>query len=222
MTSFAKRNIAQGLRAHTEISRLEMPKIQLMDFQMWQTLQLALATGGDTGTVDWVDLGIQLSETLRNASSELIGKLAESASCSFRIDIPEETFLEKFGRRADWDQLRSDLPVTYFRARFAFNYWSSVRDFAVKSKKDCMAAFHLPWSMIDILAESSTSQVIDFCEGYPQLQRFSLNCSVQDCLAIADALATESTDSMRKVSRSAVLRLIKSNHCAVNFIPVAA
>ena len=65
MTSFAKRNIAQGLRAHTEISRLEMPKIQLMDFQMWQTLQLALAAGGDTGTVDWVDLGIQLSETLR-------------------------------------------------------------------------------------------------------------------------------------------------------------
>lgn len=125
MTSFAKRNIAQGLRAHTEISRLEMPKIQLMDFQMWQTLQLALAAGGDTGTVDWVDLGIQLSETLRNASSELIGKLAESASCSFRIDMPEETFLEKFGRRADWDQLRSDLPVTYFRARFAFNYWSS-------------------------------------------------------------------------------------------------
>ena len=44
MTSFAKRNIAQGLRAHTEISRLEMPKIQLMDFQMWQTLQLARNT----------------------------------------------------------------------------------------------------------------------------------------------------------------------------------
>ena len=64
-----------------------------------------------------------------------------------------------------------------------------------------------------MLAESTTSQIIDYCHGFPHLQHFKLTCPTKDCFLIAKLL--ESDDPQPLVAqRLMAAKLIKANHCA--------
>ena len=207
------REIAMGLRAHLAINSNELPKLALMDGNLWRAVHSALTDDPATVELDWVNIGPHLASIIKRASFEAIGKLTEVSVCSFITETKEEDFLEFFGRQESWQTLHHEARVNYYRARFASIYWSSVRDFAVRSKLDCESVFHIPRSMIETVAESTTSQIIDFCHGHPHLQRFSLTCSPEDCLVIANRVE-EGLDSPEAKRQLLAFKLIKSNHCA--------
>lgn len=210
---YSNTDVAQGIRAHLGINSNDLPSLSTMDSLLWQACAKALKSDSAIRELEWIELGALLSSVIKDASNELIGKLSEKAVCSFIADVSEEDFLLNFGRQEYWQSLAIDARINYFRARFSSIYWCSVRDFAVKSKRDCKSVFHLPNSIIEMLAESTTSQIIDFCHGFPHLQHFKLTCPTKDCLLIAKLL--ESSDSTHVVcQRIMAAKLIKANHCA--------
>lgn len=213
MSQFSQKNMAGNIRSLLAINSTDLPKLQPIETLLWSAVQNALVNADDLIVeLEWLGLGAQLSNILKKANAEVIGKLSETAICSFRSEISEESFLTHFGRHEEWHTLQADVRINYFRARFASIYWCSVRDFAVKSKRDCMSIFHLPWSLIEVLSESSTSQIIDFCHGYPLLQRFRLMCSPEDCVRIANVVNQEMnpTQQYRLLLGS---KMVKTNHC---------
>lgn len=215
-------DIGQEIRSIVKLNSDSLPKMRLLDLRMLKALQNALqsaAVGNHVQELEWINLGPQLSSVIRSATPELLGRLAESSSCTFIAGITEEDFLTYFDQHEEWDYMRRDLSINYYRVRFASTYWTSVRDFAIKSRLDCMSIFHLPLSIIDILAESSTTQVIDFCHGFPGLQKFRLNCSSEDCLAVvrqylAGMEGSQGKTAARRRMDESAARLLKSNHCA--------
>lgn len=212
--SFVNTSVTQNLRAHLHMSSSELPKIGIMDMQMWSAVKAALSSEDSAAELSWLNLGVRLSYLVRNANAETIGKLAEASVSSFITDIREDVFLKYFGRREDWKSLSCYAEILYYRARFASIYWCSVRDFAVKSKIDCLSVFHLPWSMIEVLAESTTSQIIDFCHGYPDLQQFKLTCPISDCELVIDRMQYAEGTSQTQQALLFAAKLLKSNHCA--------
>lgn len=213
MIAYSPKEVAVNLRTHLQLNFAELPKYQVTDTQLWLAVKKALSMDPRVKELDWIDLGGALSEAVKNASSEVIGRLAEPSVCSFIADVSEDDFLNVFGRQGEWTSLQKDARINYYRARFGSVYWCSVRDYAVKSKMDCISLFHIPYSIAEVVAESSTSQIIDFCHGHPELQRFALTCEKEDCLRIVEAVK-QGTGTIGQQIRLMRERLIKSNHCA--------
>lgn len=210
---YSHSDVAQGIRGHLGINSNDLPSLSTMDSLLWQAAAKALKSDDAIRELEWLQLGALLSSVIKDANTELVGKLSEKAVCSFIVDVSEEDFLCNFGRQEYWQSLAIDARINYFRARFSSIYWCSVRDFAVKSKRDCKSVFHIPMSIIEMLAESTTSQIIDYCHGFPHLQHFKLTCPVRDCLLIAKLM--ESDDPKPIVAqRLMAAKLIKANHCA--------
>ena len=210
---YSHSDVAQGIRAHLGINSNDLPSLSTMDSLLWQAAARALKSDNAIRELEWLRLGAQLSSVIKDATNELVGKLSEKAVCSFIVDVSEDDFLANFGRQEYWHSLAKDARINYFRARFSSIYWCSVRDFAVKSKRDCKSVFHIPTSIIEMLAESTTSQIIDYCHGFPHLQHFKLTCPIKDCFLIAKLL--ESDDPQPLVAqRLMAAKLIKANHCA--------
>lgn len=212
MIAYSQKDVALNIRTLLQLNFAELPKFQIMDAQLWLAVRKALAAESAAKELDWLDLGPAVSEAVRTAGAEVIGRLAESAVCSFVPLISEDDFLSRFGRQGDWSSLQKDARINYYRARFGSIYWCSVRDYAVKSRTDCMSFFHIPYSIAEVVAESTTSQVIDYCHGYPEMQRFGLSCDKEACLRVAEA--ARHAGSVSGQLRLLRARLIKSNHCA--------
>ena len=213
MTRVNDKSVTLNLRALLNLNETELPKYQIMDAQLWLAVKKALSADSYMKELDWLDLGPALSESLRTAPAEVIGRLAEPAVCSFTARISEKNFLANFGRQEDWTSLQKEARISYYRARFASVYWCSVRDYAVKSKSDCLSLFHLPMSIIAAVAESTTSQIIDFCHGYPGLQRFGLSCDREDCMRVIQCMQDQN-GTLGSDLRLLRARLLKSNRCA--------
>lgn len=183
MTNYRQKDIITELRYQLRMSEQEIPNLKIVDSHLWIALQNA-AISYDQTELPWIDLGANLTTAIKKASSDMLGNLAESAVCSFTVDMSPSDFSENFGRRQNWEDLQEDIRINYHQARFSAIYWGGVRDFAIKSKIDCQSAFHIPMGIIETISECSTGDIIDFCHGYTHLQRFRLMSSQNDCLLL--------------------------------------
>ncbi|WP_443743357.1 hypothetical protein [Sutterella sp.] len=215
MTQKTVLNLSQAIRIQLALTSTELPNLRTMETNLWNAVKYALEVDETEKELHWLRLGPQLSSVLRTATPNLIGMLAESSVCSFIADIREDDFRKKFGHSEEWSSLRSDARINYYIARFASIYWCSVRDFAVKSRCDCQSVFHLPLSIIDMVADSTTSQIIDFCHGEISLQKFQLTSKIVDCINVARHIPKDGFFRKQVDLRLVAARAVKSNHCAL-------
>lgn len=201
------------MRTQLSMNSTDLPRVQVIDAMLWGAVSTALSSEEAVKELDWLHIGAALSQMVKGATPELVGRLSESAVCSFVTKIKEEVFLDTFGRQEHWQTGHAGVRMDYLRARFASIYWCAIRDFAVKSRRDCLSVFHIPSSVIEVLAESNTSQIIDFCHGNPQLQVFELTCKPEDCLRIACIIKRKKKYKAFDMRINAA-KMIKSNHCA--------
>lgn len=204
------RKIAHGLRTSLAMSNSGLPNYRTMDSWMWSSIKEALMMEDKVAEFEWLNFGPFLTKELRKAPRKVIRDLSETSICSFRVKIDEGDFVRHFGRHVTWKSLHKDMRINYYRARFASIYWCSVRDYAVSSIPDCVSVFRLPKSIVEVLSESSTSQIIDFCHGFSHLQTFDLTCPVEDCLRIIDL----QKDQPENEKLLLLAKMLKSNHAA--------
>lgn len=206
--------VGNELRYVLNLSKNEVPKNQMNEVHMWTLIQETLRSHSlnCAKELPWLNLGANLSKLLRTAPQATIGALSESSSSSFRCLISESEFLYEFGQYSPSKEYKID----YARMRFAIMYFGAIRDFAIKSDRDCKSIFHVPNSMIQTLAGSSTSQVVEFCHANACRLHFELTCPVSDCARIAE-LVKQLNDAMPWKNKNLQLaKLIKSNHCAAS------
>lgn len=207
---YSTKDVSHGLRTHLAMNSTELPNYQTMDTSLWFSIKEALANESYQIDLAWLDVSPLLAKELKDAPMRIVRDLSEASVCSFKPKISEDAFLHHFGRHENWKIQHQDLRISYYQARFASMYWCSVRDCAVKSKHDCISIFRLPTSIVEVLAESSTSQIIDFCHGFPNLQSFELSCRLDDCLRVIEAFKHQPDNSQRLM----LAKMLKSNHCA--------
>lgn len=213
-------SIIENLPARLNIISPDLPKLVYTERSLWSMAAEIAREDDVVRSIDWLGIGPDLASALKIAGPNALGKLNEYAVCSFRAVIPETRFHEAFAYPRPWQTIHSHLRYHYFCARFASTYWLAVRDFAIKCKLDCLSVFHLPTSIIEALAESNSSQVNDFCNGYPELQSFSLTCTDADCIQILKSCNESAMDSEWPSPFLTCARLLKSNHCA-NYFPAS-
>lgn len=208
---YSTKDVSHGLRTHLAMNSTELPNYQSIDASLWSSIKEALASESSQLDLSWLNISLLFAKELRNAPLRIVKDLSESSICSFKALISEDDFLNYFGRHETWKNLHQDLRISYYRSRFASIYWCSVRDYAVKSKHDCISIFRLPPSIVDVLAESSTSQIIDFCHGFSELQKFELSCPLEDCFRIIEVCEHFPNNYEKRLM---LAKLLKSNHCA--------
>ena len=99
MSQFSQKNMGGNIRSLLAINSTELPKLQPIEALLWSAVKNALVNvDGLIVELEWLGLGAQLSNILKSANAEVIGKLSETAICSFRSEIGEESFLTHFGR----------------------------------------------------------------------------------------------------------------------------
>lgn len=207
---YSTKDVSHGLRTNLAMNSTDLPNYQTMDASLWAAIKEALASESRQLDLAWLSISPLFAKELRNAPLRIIKDLSEASICSFKALITEDDFLRYFGKHETWKNLHQDLRISYYRSRFASIFWCSVRDYAVKSKQDCISIFRLPTSIVDVLAESSTSQIIDFCHGFADLQRFALSCHVDDCFRIIDVCKKNPINEKELM----LAKILKSNHCA--------
>lgn len=85
MSQFSQKNMAGNIRSLLAINSTDLPKLQPIETLLWSAVQNALVNADDLIVeLEWLGLGAQLSNILKKANAEVIGKLSETAICSFR------------------------------------------------------------------------------------------------------------------------------------------
>lgn len=207
---YSTKDVSHGLRIHLAMNSTELPNYQAMDALLWSSIKEAIANEPRQVELPWLNLSPLLLEELKSAPLRVVRDLSETSVCSFKTTLSENDFLRYFGRHEAWKNLHHDLRLSYYQSRFASTYWCSVRDYAVKSKQDCISIFRLPANVVEVLAESTTSQILDFCHGFTQFQNFELSCAIDDCLRVINVCKQSPDDSKRLL----LAKMLKSNHCA--------
>ena len=88
MSQFSQKNMAGNIRSLLAINSTDLPKLQPIETLLWSAVQNALVNADDLIVeLEWLGLGAQLSNILKKANAEVIGKLSETAICSFRSAI---------------------------------------------------------------------------------------------------------------------------------------
>ena len=193
-----------------------LPNLLPVDAGLWIACHNTLiAEGVQKGKeLDFVSLCGDLSDALAKAEFTHIGHLAEASVCSFYpVATPSEIF-SSFGITEKWSQIDHNFKSYYFRMRFATAYWGAVRDVAMQSRIDCISYFGLDPDVVNLIAESSTNNIMDFCHANPKLHTFRLTCPRQDCIHILEIDKDKGLDSEERKYRLLLARLRKSNHCS--------
>ena len=114
MSQFSQKNMGGNIRSLLAINSTELPKLQPIEALLWSAVKNALVNvDGLIVELEWLGLGAQLSNILKSANAEVIGKLSETAICSFRSEISEESFLTHFGRHEEWHTLQADVRINF-------------------------------------------------------------------------------------------------------------
>lgn len=217
MSAVNSKEVVLGLRSQLSLNVAELPNFRNTEVQLWRALHQALLDDetAKAKALSWIDLDSNLCDALRSQkASSIIGKLCESSVCSFAAVVSEDDFMENFGKHGEWVSLYKDARIQYFRARFASIYWCSIRDYAVRSRADCISIFHISPHIVNVIADSLTSDIIDYCHGFPNMQSFRLTCRQKDCSVIASLCSDPSLAEDFRKRKLFAAKLIKSNHCA--------
>ena len=66
------------------------------------------------------------------------------------------------------------------------------------SKAHCSHFYCLDKVVVDMIADSSTTNVIDFCNANPNLHQFSLTCRTEDCEEIISIVNNNALTNRQK------------------------
>ena len=66
------------------------------------------------------------------------------------------------------------------------------------SKAHCSHFYCLDKVVVDMIADSSTTNVIDFCKANPNLHQFSLTCRTEDCEEIISIVNNNALTNRQK------------------------
>ena len=92
------------------------------------------------------------------------------------------------------------------------NYWLAVRDIAAYSKVHCAHFFCLDETVVDMIADSSASNVIDFCNANPKLHQFVLTCRTEDCEEIISIVNDSTLTTRQKKYALSIAQMRKELH----------
>jgi len=198
------------------VDRIQPPSFRQIDVSLWAACRNTSINPALIGQeIGFIDMGLALTKHIAEGSLEIIGALSSSGTCSFRPKITAEEIISTFGFGERWEKLEHEHTSHYYQMRFAMNYWLSVRDIAAYSKVHCAHFFCLDKTVVDMIADSSTSNVIDFCNANPNLHRFVLTCRAEDCEEIISIVNDKTLTHRQRKHALSIAQMRKELHSCI-------